>query len=592
MIKSQRKNVTVRLLALTLVLFPSLLSLSACGGGSSSVEDVKASEMTPSSAASSTTQPPLASLNASELADAEKAALAADDNSALTLSSLKEGQVAPKSAYLSGEVARKAAASRIPVYRFYNSRTGAHFFTTSEAEKNTVMTTLSPPYNYEGAAFSVANAFSPGLSAVHRFYNTRTGVHFYTISEAERANTASYLSDYRYEGVAYYASQVAGTGLIPFYRFFVRASGFHFYTANEAEKNRIISTLGEFYTYEGIGYYVLDSDWTTTNGLPATGVTFQQCFQAGGALVPCANAGATALSPQQDGHRVNVAPMTYTTVGAYPISDCVKDAVTGLVWEGKLDDTSIRGVNTAYYNRGNGQPNDSSYYVTTVNNMNLCGFSDWRLPTVKELMSIVNYGNTSGPKINTAWFPNTASNRYWTSERTSPTSDNRYFINFSSGQAGYSGTAYLIRLVRGSQYSGPRYSYSTVAFESDAANNVVNDAWTGLQWRRCQEGRTWTGSQCLGYTTTFTHEAALAHSRNKIGWRLPNVKELGSLLDLNLSSLRIDEIAFPAPANRSWTSSADEGTAYEAWYVDFSSYIPVDHDNRTYTKAIRLVRLE
>ena len=51
------------------------------------------------------------------------------------IATLPPGTIAPKSAYLSGEIARKAAAVRIPAYRFYNSRTGSHFFTTSETER-------------------------------------------------------------------------------------------------------------------------------------------------------------------------------------------------------------------------------------------------------------------------------------------------------------------------------------------------------------------------------------------------------------------------------------------------------------------------
>ena len=174
---------------------------------------------------------------------------------------LKAGEIAAKSAYQSGAVARKAVAVRIPVYRFFNSSTGAHFFTTSTTERDNVVNTLSPPFSLEGEAFSVASAFSPGLSPVHRFYNTQTGVHFYTISETERANVVANLPQFSYEGVAYHASQVAGAGLTPFYRFYVPSKGFHFYTANEAEKDSIIANLAATYSYEGIGYYVLDSDW-------------------------------------------------------------------------------------------------------------------------------------------------------------------------------------------------------------------------------------------------------------------------------------------------------------------------------------------
>ena len=158
-------------------------------------------------------------------------------------------------------MARKALATRIPVYRFYNSSTGAHFFTTSTTERDSIVATLSPPFSLEGAAFSVASAFSPGLSPVHRFFNTQTGVHFYTISESERASVAATLPQFIYEGIAYHASQVNGQGLTPIYRFYVPSKGFHFYTASSTERDNIIATLSSVYSYEGPAYYVPSSSW-------------------------------------------------------------------------------------------------------------------------------------------------------------------------------------------------------------------------------------------------------------------------------------------------------------------------------------------
>ena len=44
-----------------------------------------------------------------------------------------------------------------------------------------------------------------GGTPVHRFFNTKMGVHFYTASESEKANViANYGATYRYEGVGYY----------------------------------------------------------------------------------------------------------------------------------------------------------------------------------------------------------------------------------------------------------------------------------------------------------------------------------------------------------------------------------------------------
>lgn len=148
----------------------------------------------------------------------------------------------------------KAAANAVPVYRFFNRQTSAHFYTTSTAERDQIVATL-PQYQYEGAAFSAIAAAGAGLSPVHRFYNLNTGVHFYTISEEEKAQIQASLPQFRYEGVAYYASKVVATGFIPLYRFYLSAKGFHFYSASQSEAARVRTTMPQ-YADEGVGYYV------------------------------------------------------------------------------------------------------------------------------------------------------------------------------------------------------------------------------------------------------------------------------------------------------------------------------------------------
>ena len=41
----------------------------------------------------------------------------------------------------------------MPVYRFYNKKNGSHFYTASEAEKNTVLSTLTGTYAFDGVAY-------------------------------------------------------------------------------------------------------------------------------------------------------------------------------------------------------------------------------------------------------------------------------------------------------------------------------------------------------------------------------------------------------------------------------------------------------
>ncbi len=143
------------------------------------------------------------------------------------------------------------------VYRFYDTITGTHFYTANEAERDSVINNFSK-YNYEGASFAAVKNATANTSEVHRFFNTLTGTHFYTISDFEADQVRQNFSHFNYEGTAYYAYEQPEAGTIPLYRFYRPATGTHFYTPSLAERDAVIDTLGEFYSYEGIGYYVQD----------------------------------------------------------------------------------------------------------------------------------------------------------------------------------------------------------------------------------------------------------------------------------------------------------------------------------------------
>ena len=240
------------------------LLLIACGGSNSGTSLDKAASSSPVSAALSPAesialQTRGAVLNTEELNDAlaEAKALPAD-------TALVAGQVAPLAAYQSGKVVLQAAAVQLPVYRFYNTQTGSHFFTSDTTERDSVRNNLVY-MTYEGQAFLAASEASAGLKPVYRFFNTQTGLHFYTISETERDNIQTNLPQFTLEGVAYYASPVAGTGLKPLYRFFQQRIGAHFYTASETERQSLQGSQNATHTYEGVGYYVLTGDCALIN---------------------------------------------------------------------------------------------------------------------------------------------------------------------------------------------------------------------------------------------------------------------------------------------------------------------------------------
>lgn len=129
-------------------------------------------------------------------------------------------------------------------------------------------------------------------------------------------------------------------------------------------------------------------------------------------------------------------------------NECVKDNVTGLIWEVKTSasehDVQSQKWTYSWYDAQQtehpGQSNggichdeqteekdriacDTSAYIAKINEMELCGYSDWRLPRREELRSIVDYSqpnvNTLDyehilPSIDQEYFPNTLGSGYWT----------------------------------------------------------------------------------------------------------------------------------------------------------------------------------
>ncbi len=140
-----------------------------------------------------------------------------------------------------------------PLYRFFNTHSGAHFFTASESERQKVIDSY-PQFRYEGIAYRVYLTKRPDTSGVYRFFNTKTSVHFYTLSEEEKDEVLNQYPHFIFEGIAFYGSQRKGAIERPVYRFFNKDSGTHFYTIDESEKEHILGKLPQF-NYEGTAYF-------------------------------------------------------------------------------------------------------------------------------------------------------------------------------------------------------------------------------------------------------------------------------------------------------------------------------------------------
>ena len=115
----------------------------------------------------------------------------------------------------------------------------------------------------------------------------------------------------------------------------------------------------------------------------------------------------------------------------------VRDNVTQLIWEVKTDDGSIHDRDNAYYWRSHFWGwSEVLDFIKAVNAENFGGYSDWRMPDMKELTSIVDLGRCN-PAINTDFFPNTVCRHFWSSTTYWMATDNTLCVEFGSGDDGY-----------------------------------------------------------------------------------------------------------------------------------------------------------
>jgi len=160
---------------------------------------------------------------------------------------------------------------------------------------------------------------------------------------------------------------------------------------------------------------------------------------------------------------------------------CIKDNVTGLIWEMKVGGNDVRGDEGLHdaddrFNWYNTDPktnggvegysdNDGSIcygynanipasycntqsYVARVNNASLCGANNWRLPTLFELLNLVSLDRAS-PSIDTTYFPNTQSMFYWSSSPYFYQPGNAWSVSFDNGESNSNpGDGHHVRLVR------------------------------------------------------------------------------------------------------------------------------------------------
>jgi len=131
----------------------------------------------------------------------------------------------------------------------------------------------------------------------------------------------------------------------------------------------------------------------------------------------------------------------------------------------------------------------------------------------------------------------------------------------------------------------------------DNGDGTIIHTKTGLMWKRCNEGVTGTtcgtGAASAASWASAQGAALAANVENFAGhadWRLPNVKELQSLVETGCYGPSINITRFPnASVNRHWTGTSWSVFADNALWVDFQDGF-TDTDAKSTAYVIRLVR--
>lgn len=183
-------------------------------------------------------------------------------SSSSTTSSATPSSTSSNSSTTSSASTSVGSLDSVTMYRYYNESKGVHFYTDNKATMERF-----PDYSYEKEAFRVfpkANAESyisnPDIVPVYRFYNPETGAHFYTANESQAARVRdNYSPPFIDEGIKFYVYR-AGSGFgTELRKFFNPSTGAHFFTAFENEMNALTndSRFNTTFNNEGEAFRVI-----------------------------------------------------------------------------------------------------------------------------------------------------------------------------------------------------------------------------------------------------------------------------------------------------------------------------------------------
>ncbi len=330
------------------------------------------------------------------------------------------------------------------------------------------------------------------------------------------------------------------------------------------------------------------ADTVIDSGYPVVATGQTNCYDADGEEITCPAEGEDFYG--QDANYLAGSAMSFEDNG----DGTVTDSNTGLTWQQVPSPDGFTWQEAVDY----------------ADELELGGYDDWRLPAADELFTISDFGR-SWPYLDTDYFTLasgeiTKDEQYWTSNYYVGTtseggSDAAFGVNHVTGHIkAYPAVAHgpaggnYVRVVRGDEYGVNEFV--------DNGDGTITDSATGLMWAQSDDGVELDWQDALAYA----EDSELGGFTD---WRLPNVKELQSIVDYSRSPSATDAAAVgPAidelfsateitnEAGDSdygyyWSSTSAQFTSgqpyYYAWYVAFGRAVDDSGEDSHGAGAVR-----
>jgi hypothetical protein len=233
-------------------------------------------------------------------------------------------------------------------------------------------------------------------------------------------------------------------------------------------------------------------------------------------------------------------------------NDIIKDRCTDLTWSRNASPAELPMTWAEAFD-----------YVSSLNDASYSGIRQWRLPFRRELYSLISYQYFNPALPGKDPFTDVFSGYYWTASPASRLMNQAWYIHLGGGRVyrGMKDGSYMVWPVAGSPVEEhlptKRFNFT---------DNILRDHYTKRMWLKQDNHLAFPvkWNEAFDIISEMKQQYAGGYS----DWRLPNIRELESLVDLNRHSPALK----PAPligkvAEGYWSSTTSVYEKRYAWVL-------------------------